>query len=246
MIPAYIVGHRFLFWDDKTMNPQERDLIESVFDRLGRLAGGAKDREAETLINERMRAVPDSAYNLVEAVVVQEMAIKERDQRIHELEGQLAQQQQQQQQGGGFGRPGGVFGRGSVPSTQPYSQPQQYAPPPQYAQPQPQYAQPSPWGGQPGGGGFLRGAAQTAVGVAGGVLLAEGISSMFAGGHRGGSPWGGGQPASETTINNYYGDSGQGVSGNDAPQPTYDTNVADDGGYGDFDPGYDVGGDDSF
>ena len=61
------------------MTPQERDLILNVFDRLTKLAGGAKDREAEALIAERMRAIPDSAYNLVEAVVVQEMAIKERD-----------------------------------------------------------------------------------------------------------------------------------------------------------------------
>ena len=43
-----------------------------------------------------------------------------------------------------------------------------------YAQP---YAQP---GAQaPAGGGFMRGALQTAAGVAGGVMLAEGISSLF-------------------------------------------------------------------
>lgn len=227
------------------MTPQERDLIQSVFDRLAKLAGGPKDREAEALILERMRAVPDSAYNLVEAVVVQEMAIKEHEARIRELEAQLAGQSQPQQPGGGFGRSAWGGGRGSVPSTQ---VPQQQVQQQQYAQqPQQQYAQPSPWGGQPSaGGGFLRTAAGAAVGVAGGMLLANGISSMFAGGHAGGSPWGGGaHPAGDTVTNNYYGSSAP-AAGGEAPQATYDTNIADDQGYADFDPGYDVGGDDSF
>ena len=40
-----------------------------------------------------------------------------------------------------------------------------------------------PWGARPwgSGGGFLAGAAQTAAGVAGGVLAAEAISSLFSG-----------------------------------------------------------------
>lgn len=42
------------------------------------------------------------------------------------------------------------------------------APPQTHAQPQPQQVQP-----QQGGGGFLAGAAQTAVGVAGGVIVAD-------------------------------------------------------------------------
>ncbi|ARJ66690.1 hypothetical protein WV31_13930 [Magnetospirillum sp. ME-1] len=215
------------------MTPAERDLILSVFDRLSKLAGGPKDREAEALIVERLRAVPDAAYNLVEAVVVQEMAIKENEARIRDLEARLAGQSQPQQQGGGFGR--GVWGRGSVPSTQAPQQQvqqQQYAPPPQQ-----QYAQqPSPWGGQPSaGGGFLRTAAGAAVGVAGGMLLANSISSMFAGGH--GASASAPQQASDT---------GSHVPADTAP-PSYDTNIADDQGYGDFDPGYDVGGgDDSF
>ena len=240
------------------MNPSERDLIQSVFDRLSRLAGGPKDREAEALIAERMRSIPDAAYNLVEAVVVQEMAIKEHEARIRDLESRLAAQPQQP--GGGFAQGAAANpwggGRGSVPQVPPqqYAQPQ---PQPQYAQPQPQYAQPGPWGGQPGGGGFLRTAAGAAVGVAGGMLLANSISSMFAGGHAGGAPWGGGgQPVSETitentTVNNYYGSAPpaggeQPQGGYDTPQVGYDTNVADDGYGGDFDPGFDAGGDDSF
>ncbi|CUW38229.1 conserved protein of unknown function(Protein of unknown function DUF2076,1-227) [Magnetospirillum sp. XM-1] len=227
------------------MTPSERDLILSVFDRLSKLAGGPKDREAEALIVERLRAVPDAAYNLVEAVVVQEMAIKENEARIRDLEARLAGQSQPQQPGGGFGRGAWGGGRGSVPATQAPQQQvqqQQYAPPPQQ-----QYAQqPSPWGGQPSaGGGFLRTAAGAAVGVAGGMLLANSISSMFAGGHGGSSAGTGAQTAGDTTINNYYGSSAP--AGDTAAQPSYDTTIADDQSYGDFDPGYDVGGgDDSF
>lgn len=218
------------------MTPQERDLIQSVFDRLARLAGKEKDREAEALILERLRAVPDSAYNLVEAVVVQEMAIKENEARIRDLETRLAQAQQgqqQPQQPGGFGRSGGAWGRGSVPSTTQAPPQQQYAPPPQ---PQQQYAQPSPWGGQPSAGGsFLRTAAGAAVGVAGGMLLANSISSMFAGGHGAAA-----QPINET-INNFYGTT---PPAGGEPQVSYDTGVADDQGYSDS--GFDGGGDDSF
>ncbi|TAN72010.1 MAG: DUF2076 domain-containing protein [Magnetospirillum sp.] len=242
------------------MTPQERDLIQNVFDRLSKLAGGAKDAQAEALIAERMRAVPDAAYNLVEAVVVQEMAIKERDARIGELERHLAAAPPpQQQQAGGFAQgPANPWGRGSVPSVPP--QPQQYAPPPQFA-PQPQqYGQPQGAWGQPAGGGgsFLRTAAGAAVGVAGGMLLANSISGMFAGGHAGGhaggSPWGGGAtPASETitentTVNNYYGSAPPAPPAGDVA-PQYDTNVADTGGYdgGGFDTGgWDDGGSDSF
>ncbi|EME71705.1 hypothetical protein H261_02196 [Paramagnetospirillum caucaseum] len=216
------------------MTPQERDLIQSVFDRLARLSGGPKDREAEALILDRLRSVPDSAYNLVEAVVVQEMAIKENEARIRDLEARLANQTQPQQQPApGFGRSAWGGGRGSVPSTQ---APQQQAQQQQYAQQPQQYGQPSPWGGQPSaGGGFLRTAAGAAVGVAGGMLLANSISGMFAGGsHGGGAP--SAQQASDTG----------GHAPADAPPVGYDTNVADDQGYGGFDSGFDMGGDDSF
>ena len=45
-------------------------------------------------------------------------------------------------------------------------------------QPGPAAAPGSPWG-RPAGGGFLAGAMQTAMGVAGGVLVADAISSAF-------------------------------------------------------------------
>jgi hypothetical protein len=63
-----------------------------------------------------------------------------------------------------------------------------------------------PMSGFGGGSGFLRSAATTAAGIAGGALLFEGIQSMF-GQHAGGILSGSAmQPGiSETVINNYYG-----------------------------------------
>ena len=75
---------------------------------------------------------------------------------------------------------------------------------------------PQGWGQQqppaPESGGFLKGALGTAAGVAGGVLLADGIRSLFSHGAgyggmgnlgigSGFTPAGG-----DTVINNYYGD----------------------------------------
>jgi hypothetical protein len=75
---------------------------------------------------------------------------------------------------------------------------------------QPGYGQPmgmgGPMMGMGGGSGFLRSAATTAAGIAGGALLFQGIQSMF-GSHAGGILSGTSmQPGlSETVINNYYG-----------------------------------------
>jgi hypothetical protein len=103
-----------------------------------------------------------------------------------------------------------------VPPSGPWSRPAPGQQPPQY---QPQYQQPpgQPWASQPmmaqgmpmmasGGSGFLRSAATTAAGVAGGALLFEGIQSLF-GQHAGGILSNASmQPGlSETVINNYYG-----------------------------------------
>jgi len=68
--------------------------------------------------------------------------------------------------------------------------------------------------GMGGGGGFLRGAMQTAAGVAAGALAFEGVESLMHGfghaaGYGGGQGFGGfdgGQRPVEEVVNNYYGD----------------------------------------
>ena len=121
---------------------------------------------------------------------------------------------------------GGLFGGGGQGAPRPAYQ-QQYAPPPQPVYQQGGY-QPGMF--QSGGSGFLGSALTTAAGVAGGVLAADAISSMFSphgygggfggggfGGGMGGGGWGGGgEVINETTVNN-YGDAGGGAGGGADP-----------------------------
>ncbi|HTH17704.1 MAG TPA: DUF2076 domain-containing protein [Magnetospirillum sp.] len=221
------------------MHPQERDLIAGVFDRLAASSGTPKDAEADALIRERARALPDPVYTLVQAVCLQEVALRQAQARIAELERQAPPRPA----GAGFlgGAPANPWGASPIPSVPPqpqYQQPQYQQP--QYPQPQPpQYApqpQSAPWG--MGGGGFLRGVAGTAMGVAGGTLLAEGISSLFSGHHSGfgggfgGGGFGGGAFGAEpqrvvenVTVNNYYGDQ----TADDSSDSSADANWQDDG-----------------
>jgi hypothetical protein len=183
------------------MNPHERELIESVFSRLAQAAGAPKDAEAVALIAERCRALPDAAYGLVQAVAVQELALRQAQAHIAELEQRLAGAAPA---GGGFlgaanpWAPSGAAPRGASsipPVAPPQGQPVYAAPPP---------TSPSPWGGQPSaGGGFLRSVATTAAGMAGGMLLADGISSLFGGHHGGfgGGFGGGGGVVEKVSVN---------------------------------------------
>ncbi len=137
----------------------------------------------------------------------------------------------------GVGQPG--YGQPGYGQSGGYGQPG-YAPPPQAQAFAPR-----------GGGGFLSGAAQTAAGVAGGVLAASAISSLL---NHSPGPFGSAMAApapesGETVINNYYNDSGDG--GNDPGFPPDDSNAqntdyqnadyqGDDPGLGD--PSFDDGG----
>lgn len=207
------------------MSPEERDLIVSVFQRLEQVSGAPKDADAHALIGDYMRRQPDAAYGLVQAVLVQESVLKQAQSRIAELEQRLNRAPPAANAGGFLPQSGTNPWAQSAPQPM---QPQQpvYQQAPSY-QPPPAPQQASPWG-QPAasGGGFLRNAATAAAGVAGGMLVAEGISSLFSGHHGGfggggfGGGFGGGgfggagfdgngfgTPTPENVvINNYYGD----------------------------------------
>lgn len=173
------------------MNSDERQLITDLFGRMQSHGPVEKDAEAAALIGERVRAMPDAPYMLVQSVLVQEMALQQADERIRELEGRVAaiEQQRPAAAAGGGSFLGGLFGggspaparqasRGAVPSVggrAPMGAPR---------------GQPSPWGAQGGpggvgpqaaGGSFMRTAMATAAGVAGGMLLADGIRNMMGG-----------------------------------------------------------------
>ena len=185
------------------MTPQERQLIDDLFDRLAKLESAKRDPEAMSAIMQGLRNAPNAVYALVQTALVQDEALKRADMRIQELEAGAGQQDQ--------GQPGGfldsmrdaIFGQnqshGSVPNVRAPeiaggNRPawntgqvlQQGQPPGQYNQPA--YGQ--PYGGAPqqpsafggGGGSFLGTAAAAAVGVVGGSMLASSLRSMMGGG----------------------------------------------------------------
>jgi hypothetical protein len=168
------------------MTPEERQLIAGLFDRMRSYGLPEKDREAEALINQSVRANPDAPYMLVQSVLVQEQALQAANDRVTQLEDELRELRGDARapaRSGGF--LSGVWGGGrreeprssvptigarSAPSTWAQSAPQQQ---------QPAQAQQQPTGG---GGGFMKSALATAAGVAGGMLLADSIRNMMSGG----------------------------------------------------------------
>lgn len=186
------------------MNSEEQTLIDGLFSRLQQAEtdSAPRDAQAEARIKEHLTRQPAAGYFMTQAILVQEAAIKSLDQQNKQLTQQVQQLQAELQAAkaqapapapasGGF--LSSIFG-GS--SREPQPAPAQSAPPstggwreparpsfnsqpPQQnfgaAPPQQNYAQPQ----QPIGSGFLGGALKTAAGVAGGVMLAEGISSLF-------------------------------------------------------------------
>jgi uncharacterized protein len=168
------------------MDRNERQVIDGLFGKLRQVDGQApqRDAEAEAYIRQQVQAMPAAPYYMAQAILAQEQALGSLQSRVQELERAAAQPAAS----GGF--LGGLFGgggqptpprRGAVPAAQ--------GPiPPQYMQQQPggmgMAGTGSPWGGgRPAmGGGFLAGAMQTALGVAGGVLIADALTSAFDGG----------------------------------------------------------------
>ena len=71
------------------MTPEERQLIAGLFDRMRSYGLPDKDREAETLISQSVRANPDAPYMLVQSVLVQEQALQAANDRVTQLEDEL-------------------------------------------------------------------------------------------------------------------------------------------------------------
>lgn len=152
------------------MNRNDQQAIEQLFQKLATVEQQLpqRDREAETLIQNQMAQLPSAPYYMAQTIVMQDQALQAAQARIEELEAQAA-----------AARPsGGLFGSlfgGSAPaprrsgSVPPVGRSAASASAPLAQQPA-------------AGGGFLAGAAQTAMGVAGGVLLGNAIAGMLGGG----------------------------------------------------------------
>jgi hypothetical protein len=192
------------------MTPQERQLVDDLFDRLAKVESAPRDPDAVAAMQEGLRKAPNAIYALVQTVLVQDEALKRANARIQELE--QAHTGEQQQSGGGFldSMRDTIFGkeqRGSVPNVPPpapsrpvwnsgqvlqqsqggghYDQGGQggYGPGGGYGQQgygQGGFGAP-PFGG--GGSSFLGTAAATAAGMVGGSLLLNSIRGMMGGGH---------------------------------------------------------------
>ncbi|HTF74019.1 MAG TPA: DUF2076 domain-containing protein [Bradyrhizobium sp.] len=177
------------------MTPQERQLVDDLFDRLSKLEGAPRDPDAAAAIAQGLRSAPNAVYALVQTVLLQDEALKRANSRIQELEAGGAGEQRQS---GGFldSMRETIFGqeRGSVPNVRPpdlasrptwnsgqvLQQAQGPAPYNQGPYGQPYGAPQAPMGG--GGGSFLGTAAAAAAGVVGGSLLLGSIRSMMGGG----------------------------------------------------------------
>jgi hypothetical protein len=203
------------------MTPQERDLITILLDRLNKTEGQLRDPEAETLIRETTTGRPDASYSLAQTVLIQDLSLHNAQSRITDLETQLTETKRASSAPPSFlGGPsclGAVFGQGepsggvqtsSVPPSGPGTgSPLAATLQSRYAPRQSSAAPSAPDAGLMGGDGFLRSAATTAAGIAGGALLFEGIQSIF--GHHDAAGITGNQVGmpglGETVLNNHYG-----------------------------------------
>ena len=159
------------------MQNEEQRLIEGLFQRLKQAEqqSGARDSQADHMIAEFVRQQPSAPYYMAQSMLIQEAALKRLHAQIQDLQNEVASLKNSQQSGGGGSFLSSLFGGGKSQPQQPAnnwnSAPQQQPPQQQAA---PTYAQPAARSG-----GFMAGALQTAAGVAGGVVLADMLTSMF-------------------------------------------------------------------
>jgi len=229
------------------MTQDERNMLEDLADKIAQTPPPPKDPEAEEFIRSKIGSRPDALYLMTQTVLIQNLALQHAQQQLQEL---------QQRAGAPQLSSGSSFlGQGAPPPPRgSYAQPPQQ---PQYAPPPPQYSAPQQMPAPSGASSFLRGAAQTAAGVAAGGLALEAINSMFShqgygglGGFGGGfGGFGGagfgGAPVEETIVNNYYDQpKGDDYRADDAGNYDDSANVDDSGQYDDsnYDSGDDGGG----
>jgi hypothetical protein len=226
------------------MTPEERQLIAGLFDRMRSYGAPDKDREAEALIAQSVRANPDATYMLVQSVLVQEQALEASNNRVQDLEEQLRAMEGGQAPRGS--RSGSFLGgawdsgrrgeetRSSVPQVGARATPSAYESRSPWSQGagayQPQSSQPQQAPPAPSGGGFMKSALATAAGVAGGMVLADSLRNMLGGGgaHAGSSTLAGPREESDAKYAN-EGDNDPGTEDADN-DPGYDDSAGGDEG----------------
>ena len=160
------------------MDQTERNAVDQLFGKLQQLDRQApqRDAEAEAHIRQQVASLPAAPYYMAQAILVQEQALSTLQSRVQELEQAAAQRPA----GGGGGFLGGLFGAGAAagaPRARRCRRRRGRSRRNTCSQDRPRHrARP---GARPAGGGFLAGAMQTAMGVAGGMMIADAISSAF-------------------------------------------------------------------
>lgn len=180
------------------MTQDERNMLADLANKIAQTPPPPKDADADDFIRRNIGSRPDALYLMTQTVLIQNMALQQAQHQIQDLQQRAAQPVPT---GGG-----GSFLSQGQPSQQQGWQTSQAQPPySQYSGPQ---VAPPPSGMS----GFLRGAAQTAAGVAAGTLAIQGIESLFThhSGFGGGSGFFGGggiggYAPTEVIKNNYYG-----------------------------------------
>jgi hypothetical protein len=229
-------------------------MLNSLVERVNSTKLSEKDPDAAALLGRGFSTNPDAMYILAQSVLVQNIALEQARAQLSQAQQQVQQLQQQPAHATSF--LGSLLGHRdpAPPPPPPQGYSQVYSPQaqPEYQAPYPNQPYPNqsyqgqPYGGQPYGGpqgpyyggapagppSFLRGAAQTAAGVAAGALAFEGVEALLHGGFghpgmgmgmggwgmpgvgfgmgpgmgMGGMGMGGGfeRPIEENVVNNYY------------------------------------------
>lgn len=145
------------------MDANDRALIDGVFDKVAEAErqAGPRDADAEALIAAHLKKQPHAPYYMAQGIVMLEESLKVAQNRIEQLEHALRQP-------AGGGLLGGLFGGGGargVPAPVPATR----------QSPILAHAAQS----RPGSGGFMAGAGQTMMAVAGGLVLGNLLSAAL-------------------------------------------------------------------
>jgi uncharacterized protein len=156
------------------MDRNDQQAIENLFERLinAEQQLPQRDPEAENYIREQIRRHPGAPYYMAQTIIVQQQALEAARERIEQLQAGIdSSQTASDAQLSRTSSRQPTRSSGSVPRVVRSSTGAE-----QQSYPQVQ--------AQPTGGGFLAGAAQTAIGVAGGFLLGNLITDMMGGGKK--------------------------------------------------------------
>src|SRR5581483_6290406 len=115
-LPTWV--RKFTGNTEDLMTPQERQMLDQLFDRLAKLENAPRDPDAVRAIGEGLARAPGAIYPLVQSVLVQNEALRRADARIRELENELGIEPGQPAQQTGFldSMRDALFGKSQSPS----------------------------------------------------------------------------------------------------------------------------------